>query len=520
MPREGLTLPFGALRDGLHIPHVWRAPLACLAVVWLVLGAVFFRDWAAIADQAWNSSTYNHIILIPVIIGWMVIQRAPELAEIAPRPWWPGLVIALGAAFMWVLGAFSGLDLARQLGATVLLASTVPVLLGVRVGAGLLFPLCYMLLLVPFGDELIPTLQMITAAITIALVDLSGIPAVIDGVFIDTPAGLFEVAEACSGVKFLIAMIAFGLLVANVCFLGWKRRAIFLLACIVVPILANGFRAFATIYAAQIFGAEVAAGFDHIVYGWFFFAIVLALVVVGAWRYFDRPIEDPIVDVDAINRSVLLERLSKFAVGPAVAVASLALIVLASQGWAAAANRLEAQLPAIAALPVVEGWQRVDYAPQVIWEPRANGADHRLLGRYRDIQGREVDVFLALYAGQGEGREAGGFGEGALMPDSEWSWLASGPSLDGAYSERMLARGRINRLAMTWYHTGSLLSGSNARLKLATMIDRLTLTARPTAMLILSAEDRPDQPAEDAVRAFHKAVAPLDQWMDRISGVE
>jgi len=43
-------------------------------------------------------------------------------------------------------------------------------------------------------------------------------------VFIDTPAGLFEVAEACSGVKFLIAMTAFGVLASNVCFVGWKRR--------------------------------------------------------------------------------------------------------------------------------------------------------------------------------------------------------------------------------------------------------------------------------------------------------
>jgi len=520
MPPDTRTLPHRNWRDALRLPAVWRAPLIGLAVTWLALGVVFFDDWAAIADQAWNSSTYNHIILIPAIIGWMVFQRAPELAKIAPEPWWPGLVIAAGAAFLWVLGAFSGLDLARQLGATVLLASTVPVLLGVRVSAGLLFPLCYMLLLVPFGDELIPALQMITAAITIALVDLSGIPAVIDGVFIDTPAGLFEVAEACSGVKFLIAMIAFGLLVANVCFLSWKRRAVFLLACIIVPVLANGFRAFATIYAAQIFGADAAAGFDHIVYGWFFFAIVLALVVAGAWRYFDRPIDDPMIDADRLHRSALLDRLASFGSRAGVALASLGLIVLASQGWAHAANRLEAQVPPGIELPAVNGWQHVDYAPNVDWQPRARGAVHRLLGSYRDAQGREVDVFFALYAGQGEGREAGGFGEGALMADSAWAWLANGPKIGNARSERMLAEGRVNRLALTWYRSGALLSGSNARLKLATMVDRLTLTARPTAMLILSAEDRPDQSAEDAVRAFHTAVGPLDQWMDRISGVE
>ena len=68
------------------------------------------------------------------------------------------------------------------------------------------------------------------------LLALTGVPASIDGVFITTPAGLFEVAEACSGVKFLIAMIAFGTLVANVCFTSWPRRCVFIAASVIVPI--------------------------------------------------------------------------------------------------------------------------------------------------------------------------------------------------------------------------------------------------------------------------------------------
>ena len=517
---NGLTLPLKQLREGSLIPEVWRAPLLRLVIAWAVLGAVFLRDWAAIADQAWNSSTYNHIILVPVIIAWMVLQRAGDLAKLEPDGWWPGLLFAAGAAFLWLLGAFSGLDLARQLGAVMLLASTVPALLGVRVSAGVLFPLGYMLMLVPFGDALIPPLQMITAAITISLVDLSGIPAVIDGVFIETPAGLFEVAEACSGVKFLIAMVAFGLLVANLCFVSWKRRIVFMAACIVVPILANGVRAWATIYAAQFFGAEAAAGFDHIVYGWIFFALVLALVTAGAWRYFDRPIEEPIIDADAINNAPLLGRIEVFWIGAIPALAVLGLIILASQAWARAANGLEAALPANVSLPTVEGWQRTDYRPQVGWQPHASGSDYRLLGRYRDEKGFEVDVFLALYSGQGEGREAGGFGEGALMPDSPWAWLSPGPVVGDGKSERLLARGSLERLALTWYRTGNLMSGSNTQLKLATMADRLTLTARPTAMLILSAEEREGHSAEAAIRAFHKSTAPLGPWMDRVTGVE
>ena len=111
-------------------------------------------------------------------------------------------------------------------------------------------------------------------------------------ILIDTPAGLFIVAEECSGVKFLIAMLALGLLVAHTCFASWNRRAWFLIACVVVPIIANGIRAWATIFLAQYVGAEAAGGFDHIVYGWFFFALVLALVLGVAWRWFEREPEE------------------------------------------------------------------------------------------------------------------------------------------------------------------------------------------------------------------------------------
>ena len=168
-------------------------------------------------------------------------------------------------------------------------------------------------------------------------------------------------------------------------------------------------------------------------------------------------------------------------------------------------------------LPDVPGWRQISYQPQVWWEPRAAGADHRLLGRYRDAAGREVDVFYALYAAQGEGREAGATGEGALVPDTAWRWLAPGLSLAGGKSDRLQAEGRVQRVAVTWYRTGDLVTGSNSRLKLANMADRLLMRAKPTATLILSAEEHPARPAQGAIEAFQAASGPPAEWMDRIA---
>jgi exosortase A len=492
----------------------WRAALLRLTIAWLALAGLFASDWLAMADQWWNSSTYNHILLIPPIIGWLVWLRVPQLQRLTPTIWWPGLIAAVLACFIWVLGTFAGFNLIRQIGAVALLPAAALLLLGPKVCAGLIFPLGYMAFLVPFGDELIPPLQTITARLTVALTHLSGIPAQINGVFIDTPAGLFEVAEACSGVKFLIAMAALGVLAANVCFISNARRAGFMALAIAAPILANGVRAWGTIYVAQFKGVAYAGGVDHIIYGWIFFAMVIALVLALSWRFFDRAAGDLMIDAAAIAASPQLARLEKASLGWIAGLVGLFALVLGGQAWARVADRQIAAVPSQLALPVVAGWHRVDYHPEVWWEPRAGGADHRLLGRYEDASGRKVDVFYALYSAQREGREAGGYGEGALRPDGPWSWTADGLATPHAKAERLIAAGRIERLAETYYRTGALLTGSNIRLKLANIEDRLLLRPRPTMMLILSAEgNRP----EASLAAFRHAAGPLDAWMDRMA---
>ena len=495
----------------------WRRALGLLGAVWTCLLAAFAGDWLAMFDQWWNSSTYNHILLIPAIIAWLVWQRRGALADLAPHAWSGGLIALAGAIFIWVLGAFSGFDLLRQAGAVAMLPASAALLLGPRIFAALIFPFAYMAFLVPFGDELVPPLQTITAKMTVALVHASQIPATINGVFIDTPAGLFEVAEACSGVKFLIAMVALGVLVGNVCFASWRRRIAFFGLCIIVPILANGIRAWGTIFAAQYVGVERAGGIDHLIYGWVFFALVIATVLGVSWRFFDRGVDDPFVDLPRLQASPVLARAERFGIGLPLALLSSAALALGGIVWANAADRLAAPIPQQVFLPEVPGWALVSYAPQSPWQPRAQGADHRLLGSYRDGAGNQVDVFYALYASQGEGREAGGFGQGAVIPESGWSWTSPGPAMPAARSDRLTYGGRIERMAFTWYRSGAMLTGSNARLKIANIADRLALRPRTTAQLILSAEQRPGHDAAAEVRGFTAAIGDPGRWMDRIA---
>jgi exosortase A len=310
MPPE-LALSSRRLNWAGEVPQAWRTPLLQLALAWAGLLILTRGDWAEMADQWWNASTYTHILLIPPVLVWLVRLRWPELRKLRPRAWWPALAWVLAGMLAWCAGTAADINLVGEIGAVMLLQGAVAAMLGPRVAAGLLFPLAYMAFLVPFGDEIMPPLQAVTAHIAVLLTHMSGVPAMLSGVFIDTPVGRFEVAEACSGVKFLMAMIALGALVANVCFRSLARRAAFMAACLVFPVLANGVRAWGTIYLAQSRGVAFAAGFDHIVYGWIFFAIVIAALLGMAWPFFDRAAHDRLLDAEAIEASPWLDRMAR-----------------------------------------------------------------------------------------------------------------------------------------------------------------------------------------------------------------
>lgn len=292
MPPEPASLAAPAANWLDRIPAAWRSPLLALTAAWLALIAVTAPSWGEMLHQWWNIDTYNHLLLVPFIVGWLVMLKAGELTTITPRPFLPALALVAGGLAVWWAGRSLGINLIAHAGAVGAMQAAVIAVLGLRASLLLALPLGFASFLVPFGDEIVPPLQFITADIAIALTHWSGVPATINGIYIDTPAGLFIVAEACSGVKFLIAMVTLGVLVAFTRFASWGKRAAFLAACIVVPILANGVRAWATIYIAQYIGAEKAGGFDHIVYGWVFFAIVVAAMLAGTWRWFEREPED------------------------------------------------------------------------------------------------------------------------------------------------------------------------------------------------------------------------------------
>lgn len=491
----------------------WRHALTRLGVVWGVILILFWRDAADMASIWWNSSTFNHCLLIIPILWWLVDQRKAELTKLTPRIWLFPLLWIAGAALGWLVGDAGGLALARHAGLVMLLQGSAALLLGPAVTRGLLFPLFYMFFLVPFGEELVPPLQMVTAQMCMWLLGLTGIPAHLDGIYIATPTALFRVAEACSGVKFLVAMVALGALVANLCFRSWPRRIAFMAASVVIPIIANGLRAFGTIYVAHHGNLDFAASFDHVLYGWIFFGIVIALVLAAGWPFFDRAADAAPIDADRLAKTKGRE----IPVGLALAV--LAALVLAPVGWGYAVNNRASPVPARVALPDVPGWTRVAYRPEHPWTPRFAGATHRLLGRYRSASGAEADLYLAVFARQREGQELVGFGQGAAGGAGDWAWSEGCAPPARGRCERISNAAQHQREVLSFYRVGGTTSGSSAAIKLATLKARLLGRNQEAVAILVSAEQTGRDSPRPALDAFIAALGDIDKLADGVAGL-
>ena len=490
-------------------PGRWGYHLALLGVAALFVLFLLRRDVAHLVEIWWTSTTYGHCLFIGPVVGWLIWQRRPELKQLTPVAWWPGLLLVAAGGFLWLLGESATVALVRQLGLVATLEALVVTLLGPMVARGLLFPLAYAWFLVPFGAELEKPLQQITVAIVMPLLDWSGIPASADGVLIHAGRYWFEVAEACSGSKFVLAMIAFAALVANLCFRSPWRRAVFLIVSVIVPVLANGIRAWGTIFAADLTSIEVAGGVDHIIFGWVFFAFVMAAVLAIGWQFFDRSPDDPAFD------PARLSTIPRRRIDPLLAAILAVTITALYPSWSGFAGSRVATLPAHMTLPDVPGWTP---APQISeWRPYYPGAQV-LLRTYADGQGHQVDLAVGIFPQQREGGKLGAFGTGILHEADPWIRVADLAPVAGGDATRLIEttpdRRTMQRVVASWYRIGDTLTPDMRRVKIETMKARL-LGRRQVAVAVHVSSEGDDR---QAIAAFVQALGPIDRFADRLTG--
>jgi len=264
-------------------PRIVGSVLFELAAYSLCLFWLFSSTIESMVAIWWRSDTYSHGFLIAPISAWLIWRQRHRLEGLTTDIYWPALLGVMVAGFIWLVGQLVDALVVQQFALVLLWICGVVHLLGIRVSKPLSFALLFLFFMVPVGEDLVGPMMNFTADFTVWLVKLSGIPVYREGLFFSLPSGNWSVVEACSGVRYLIASFCLGCLYAYLTFQRLSKRLLFVLLALLVPVLANGLRAYGIVMIGHLSDMSLATGVDHLIYGWLFFGLVmLALFSIGA----------------------------------------------------------------------------------------------------------------------------------------------------------------------------------------------------------------------------------------------
>lgn len=252
-----------------------------LTVLWVT---TFFEAIVSAANIWAISEIYKHCFFVMPGAFYLMWRRRYLIVSAEPKPNYWVFVPLLGFLLLGVFGFAGDIRLFTHIAAFGALPLIIWCCFGNQVAKALWFPLLFILFSIPVGDELVPMLQEVTTNLAAPLLKLSGVPFHRNGLFIDIPEGRFVVAEACSGIRFFVGSIVFGVIFAHVSYRSLVKQAGFVLLSIIVPVFANAIRVYGIIMIGHVSDMKYAVGADHLVYGWFFFSIVLfMLFLIGEW---------------------------------------------------------------------------------------------------------------------------------------------------------------------------------------------------------------------------------------------
>lgn len=476
-------------------------PALLLAIAGIV---VFYLPTLGVMTSTWaHSNTFAHGFFVPPIVLWLVWRVRAHLLALEVRCEWRVVPIFLIAGAVWWVAKLAAVNAAAQFAVVSMLVLTVPALFGIAFTRAILFPLAFLFFCVPFGDFLLPTLMDRTADFTVAALRVSGVPVYREGLQFVVPTGRWSVVEACSGVRYLIASLMVGTLFAYLNYRSAARRIAFVAVSIVVPIIANWIRAYMIVMLGHLTNNRLAAGADHIIYGWVFFGIVMLLMfgIGSRWR------EDP-----PIEASVGLHPpLDAAAASPRLWVTAVA-ILAACAVWpllAANATARATSAPVTLTMEAIPGWttladRSASFTPRFI-SPSAT--------LHRSVRRNEADVglFVAFYRDQQFDRKLVS-SENKLVAsqDPRWSVLDSRPirlqiggrEFDMQLTELLPRAGGLSLFALQWYWVDGTVTPSDVVAKVATVWSQIKGRGDGSAAVVIYARTASATEATARLQAF------------------
>lgn len=235
----------------------------------------------------WQMDEFSHGYIIPFVSAYLIWQRRYALQQIQFRGSWLAVLLLVGGITLDVMGRLAALWPVQHLALLVVIAALVWSLVG-NAGMRLLaVPLGVLIFMIPLPNILLQslsaTLQLVSSSIGVALMRAMGVVVFLEGNVIDLGNFKLEVAQACSGLRYLLPLMTLGFLVAGFYRASWWKRAVVFLSSIPITVLINSLRIAAIGIMVQHWGIGMAEGFLHEVQGWMMFMLCTAILLLEVW---------------------------------------------------------------------------------------------------------------------------------------------------------------------------------------------------------------------------------------------
>ncbi|GBE48726.1 transmembrane exosortase [bacterium BMS3Bbin12] len=471
----------------------WRPALIALGVSLAALLLLYAGTVRSMVDIWSRSGTFMHGFLIVPISLYLIWQRRATILRIrpVPSPW--ALAVVLAGALVWAVSARIDVLLGEQLALVLMVIAGVWGLLGTRVTRAMLFPLAYLFFAVPMGDGLIPPLRDFTARVSVFILQSVHIPVLLEGRYISIPPGTFEVAQACAGLRYLIASVVLGTVYAYLVYRSAWRRLLFIMFAIIVPIVANALRAAGIIALAYASDMRLATGIDHIIYGWIFFGLVMFLLFwAGQFMQERGAAQSGVSGPETVPVPATGGRRGVWY----VAVVAVLLVGAAGAGPGALrwfeVRAAYAPEPAVLGAPPAHPPWRGPLRTRDDWRPVFPGAGGSFLRTY--TRGPDtVYLYSAYYLRESQGSELIKWGN-RLYDGRHWVRIGSRPrevSFGGGRKrvvETIIRSGDTDRLVWSWYRIGDRVTTRPMQAKLLEAWDDLRRGGGVVAVVAVAAD--------------------------------
>jgi exosortase len=257
-----------------------RRNAAAVAVVAIAIGAVYAGTLSSLVRHWASDDDFSHGFFVIPLALYFLWERRAALRAAPIKPSLVGLALVAASLAVFVAGRFGAELFLTRVSLIGVLAGTLLFLFGWRHFRIALFPVAFLLLMIPLPaiifNQITFPLQGVAAAAGEAVIATAGVPVLREGNILHVPGRSLEVAEACSGIRSLMSLIMLAIVLGYFTERRTGARVLIALAAVPIAIIANAARVAGTGLAAYWVSPAAAEGFFHTFSGWMVFVVALA----------------------------------------------------------------------------------------------------------------------------------------------------------------------------------------------------------------------------------------------------